>query len=72
LNYEPREIFSNPHFLASFCNLRVLVISPHNLGDDLVELIGELHHHLCRILGVDLGELIDEFQYHLPPKQFWK
>ena len=27
--------------VASFVNLRCLVISPHNLGDDLVECIGE-------------------------------
>ncbi len=37
---------------ASFCNLRVLVISPHNLGDDLVELIGDFY---------DLVELIGDF-----------
>lgn len=27
--------------VASFINLRCLVISPHNLGDDLVECIGK-------------------------------
>ena len=35
---------------ASFVNLRCLVISPHNLGDDLVENIGEIYYlfKLCK------------------------